>query len=90
MTIQQFKFLVPLFPAGQEPLPSGISEEERPQYEQNKKIEKYMGMAAESCAFKSATAGVFGSWSFWIYIGVFTHWADWAPTQGSVLARSSP
>jgi hypothetical protein len=61
MTIHQFKFLVPLFPAGQEPLPQGISEEERPQYEQNKKIEKYMGMAAESCAFKSATAGVFGS-----------------------------
>jgi import inner membrane translocase subunit TIM22 len=60
MTIQQCKFLVPLFPAGQEPLPPGIFEEERPQYEQNKKIEKYMGMAAESCAFKSATAGVLG------------------------------
>ena len=60
MTIRQFKFLVPLFPAGQEPLPPGISEEERPQYDQNKKIEKYMGMAGESCAFKSATAGVFG------------------------------
>jgi hypothetical protein len=89
MTIHQFKFLVPLFPAGQEPLPSGISEEERPQYEQNKKIEKYMGMGAESCAFKSVTAGVFGSCPFWVFIDVFTRWADRAPTQGSVLARSS-
>ena len=90
MTIHQFKFLVPLFPAGQEPLPSGISEEERPQYEQNKKIEKYMGMAAESCAFKSATAGVFGSCPFRIFISVFTLWADQPRTQVSVLARSSP
>ncbi len=90
MTIHQFKFLVPLFPAGQEPLPSGISDEDRPQYEQNKKIEKYMGMAAESCAFKSATAGVFGSYPFWAFIGVFTLWADQPRTQVSVLARSSP
>ena len=90
MTIQQFKFLVPLFPAGQEPLPSGISDEDRPQYEQNKKIEKYMGMAAESCAFKSATAGVFGSYPFLTFKGVFTLWADPPRTQVSELARSSP
>ena len=41
-----------------------------------------MGMAAESCAFKSATAGVFGLYPFRIFIGVFTLWADQSRTAG--------
>lgn len=57
----QSPFLVPLFIPGQEPLPAGFTEDDRPQYEQQKKIERYMGMASESCVFKSGIAGVFGT-----------------------------
>lgn len=60
--VLQHKFLVPLFPAGQEPLPPGIvSDEDKLAYDQQKKVEKYMGMAAESCVFKSSLSGVMGS-----------------------------
>jgi len=55
-----FPGLVPIYPAGQEPLPPGISEDERAQYEQNKKMEKYMTMAMESCVVKSAISGGVG------------------------------
>ncbi|KAK1215487.1 Mitochondrial import inner membrane translocase subunit tim22 [Marasmius sp. AFHP31] len=55
-----FPGLVPLHRAGQEPLPPGVSEEERPQWEQMKKMEKFMQSAQESCITKTALAGVGG------------------------------
>ncbi|KDQ20077.1 hypothetical protein BOTBODRAFT_386289 [Botryobasidium botryosum FD-172 SS1] len=53
----QFPLLVPLHPAGSGPLPPGISELDRPAYEQQKKMERFMGMAMESCIVKSALSG---------------------------------
>jgi len=58
--VLNIKFLVPLYPAGQEPPPPGISEEELPAWEQQKKMEKYMSLASESCIFKSTLAGGMG------------------------------
>ncbi|KIK67549.1 hypothetical protein GYMLUDRAFT_69726 [Collybiopsis luxurians FD-317 M1] len=52
-----FPGLVPLHIPGKEPLPPGISEDEREAFEQMKKTEKFMSMGAESCAFKTVIAG---------------------------------
>ncbi|PPQ63020.1 hypothetical protein CVT24_005966 [Panaeolus cyanescens] len=48
---------VPIFAKGKGPLPPGISEEERPMYEQQKQWEGYAAMAMESCAVKTVLAG---------------------------------
>ncbi|KAG8697559.1 Mitochondrial import inner membrane translocase subunit tim22, partial [Ceratobasidium sp. 395] len=48
---------VPIFPAGKEPLPPGLTEEDRPALEQQKKVERFMRMASESCAFKTVLSG---------------------------------
>jgi hypothetical protein len=53
--------VAPLFPAGKEPLPPGITEEEKTQYEQMKRWQGYTTMAMESCVAKSAIAGVGGA-----------------------------
>ena len=50
-------FVVPIWAAGKEPLPPGLTESDRPLWEQNKKMERYMGMAMESCIVKSGLAG---------------------------------
>ncbi|ESK97335.1 mitochondrial import inner membrane translocase subunit tim22 [Moniliophthora roreri MCA 2997] len=55
-----FPGLVPLHKPGQEPLPPGVSESDRPQYEQLKKWERFGQMAQESCITKTALAGVGG------------------------------
>ncbi|KAF8829329.1 hypothetical protein HHX47_DHR3001055 [Lentinula edodes] len=52
-----FPGLVPLHIPGKEPLPPGISDEERDAYEQMKKTERFMTMASETCAFKTVLAG---------------------------------
>ncbi|KAF5393308.1 hypothetical protein D9757_000483 [Collybiopsis confluens] len=52
-----FPGLVPLHIPGKEPLPPGVSEDERESLEQMKKTEKFMTMGAESCAFKTVIAG---------------------------------
>ena len=52
---------VPIWAPHKEPLPPGLTEEERPFYEQNKKFEKYMGMAMESCPVKTTLAGGAGT-----------------------------
>jgi hypothetical protein len=62
--VLNIKFLVPLYPAGQEPPPPGIGEEELPAWEQQKKMEKYMSLASESCIFKSTLAGGMGELFF--------------------------
>ncbi|TFK74571.1 Tim17-domain-containing protein [Pluteus cervinus] len=47
----------PIWAPGKEPLPLGISEEERAQWEQMKKWESYTQMAMESCVAKTVLAG---------------------------------
>ncbi|KAG8929307.1 Mitochondrial import inner membrane translocase subunit tim22 [Tulasnella sp. 418] len=49
--------LPPIHRPGQEPLPPGY---DRDQYDQNKRVEKYMNQAMESCVAKSALSGVAG------------------------------
>jgi len=56
-------FVVPIWAPGKEPLPPGLTESDRPLWEQNKKMERYMGMAMESCATKTALAGGAGEFS---------------------------
>ncbi|KAI0941651.1 hypothetical protein AcW1_003479 [Taiwanofungus camphoratus] len=52
--------VAPVFPAGREPLPPGISEDERQQLMQAKKYQEYMVMGMESCITKTVIAGVGG------------------------------
>ncbi|TFK50959.1 Tim17-domain-containing protein [Heliocybe sulcata] len=52
--------VTPIFPAGKEPLPPGISEEERQQMLQMKKWQDFMTTGMESCAAKTVIAGVGG------------------------------
>ncbi|KIK92130.1 hypothetical protein PAXRUDRAFT_830257 [Paxillus rubicundulus Ve08.2h10] len=52
--------VAPLFPAGREPLPPGITEEDRAQIMQAKKYQGWMTAGMESCAAKTAIAGVGG------------------------------
>ncbi|KIM40301.1 hypothetical protein M413DRAFT_73782 [Hebeloma cylindrosporum] len=44
---------VPIWAPHKEPLPPGLSEEDRPFFEQNKRWEGYMGSAMESCPVKT-------------------------------------
>ncbi|KAI0767081.1 Tim17-domain-containing protein [Fomes fomentarius] len=52
--------VAPVFPAGREPLPPGITEEERENFMQAKKYERWMTMGMESCVAKTVIAGVGG------------------------------
>ncbi|CAG7854145.1 Mitochondrial import inner membrane translocase subunit TIM22 [Serendipita indica DSM 11827] len=58
--VLEIKFLVPLYPAGQEPSPPGLSSDELQAWEQTKKMEKFIGKAQESCIVKSAISGGMG------------------------------
>ncbi|CAE6486439.1 unnamed protein product [Rhizoctonia solani] len=51
---------VPLYQPGKEPLPPGLTEEDRPALVQQKKVENWMKMASESCAFKTVLSGGVG------------------------------
>lgn len=53
--------LTPLHPAGREPLPPGLTEDDRVAFEQTKMTEKYMTMAMESCVAKSVLSGGAGT-----------------------------
>jgi mitochondrial import inner membrane translocase subunit TIM22 len=69
--VLNFKFLVPLYPAGQEPPPDGVtSPDEIAAWEQTKKMEKYMSMGSESCVFKSVLAGGLGLYLFRVLKGL--------------------
>lgn len=59
--VNRFPGQMPIPYAGREPLPPGISEDERPQYEQMKKWEGYTRMAQESCITKTVLAGGMGT-----------------------------
>ncbi|EPT00377.1 hypothetical protein FOMPIDRAFT_1023780 [Fomitopsis schrenkii] len=52
--------LTPIFPAGKEPLPPGVTEEEREAFNQGKKYQQYMTMGMESCVAKTILAGGMG------------------------------
>ena len=52
---------VPIWAPGKEPLPQGLTEEDRPYYEQAKRWESYTSMAMESCAVKTTMAGGVGT-----------------------------
>ncbi|KZT21066.1 Tim17-domain-containing protein [Neolentinus lepideus HHB14362 ss-1] len=52
--------VAPIFPAGKEPLPPGMSEEEREQMMQMKKWQNMMTSGMESCAAKTVIAGAGG------------------------------
>jgi len=56
--------LTPLFPAGKEPLPPGMTEEHRANMMQMKKYQDYMTAGMESCVGKTTMAGVFGTSTF--------------------------
>lgn len=59
---------VPIWAPGKEPLPPGLTEEERVFYEQSKRWESYTTMAMESCVVKSTMAGGVGTFLFfWFY-----------------------
>lgn len=55
--------LTPIFPAGREPLPPGVAEEERDAYNQGLKYQQYMTMGMESCVAKTILAGGMGTLS---------------------------
>ena len=52
---------VPIWAPGKEPLPPGLTEEDRNYYEQSKRWEAYTSMAMESCAVKTTMAGGVGT-----------------------------
>ncbi|KAF8729456.1 hypothetical protein AX14_006075 [Amanita brunnescens Koide BX004] len=49
-----------IYAKGQEPLPAGLSDDDRPAYEQSKKWERYMVATMESCPAKTVMAGAAG------------------------------
>lgn len=53
----KFPGIVPLFPAGKEPLPPGWTEDDREQFNQVKKWEGLVQQGTESCVFKTVLAG---------------------------------
>ncbi|KAG1801110.1 mitochondrial import inner membrane translocase subunit TIM22 [Suillus variegatus] len=55
-----FPLVAPMFPAGREPLPPGMTEEDRAQLLEAKKYQGWMAMGMESCAAKTVIAGVGG------------------------------
>ena len=56
--------VAPLFPAGKEPLPPGITEEDRAQFLQAKKYQTWMSSGMESCAAKTVIAGIGGKYTY--------------------------
>lgn len=66
-----FPGLMPIHPAGKEPLPPGITEDEREQYQQMKKWEGYTTMATESCVAKTVMSG--GAGAFTAFTSCFCH-----------------
>jgi import inner membrane translocase subunit TIM22 len=59
---------VPIYQPGKEPLPPGLTEEDRPALMQQKKVENWMRMASESCAFKTVLSGGAGKFLLFVQI----------------------
>ena len=59
--------LVPIFPAGKEPLPPGFTEKDQAQLMQVKKTQDWMTFAMESCVAKMIMAGAGGMFCFVLF-----------------------
>lgn len=64
---KSFPLVAPLYPAGREPLPPGMSEEDRKQLMQAKKYQSWMMMGMESCVAKTIMAGAGGKFKYSIF-----------------------
>ena len=53
--------LAPVFLPGKEPLPPGMTEDDRAQLNEAKKYQDLMARAPETCLFKTGMAGVAGT-----------------------------
>ena len=62
---------VPIWASGKEPLPPGLTEEDRPYYDQTKRWQGYTTMAMESCAVKTTLAGGAGTFFLVFFFLVF-------------------
>jgi hypothetical protein len=60
--------VAPVFPAGMEPLPPGMTEEDRANLLQAKKYQDYMTAGVESCLAKTTIAGVGGIHALSVFI----------------------
>ncbi|TFK44915.1 Tim17/Tim22/Tim23/Pmp24 family-domain-containing protein [Crucibulum laeve] len=60
MSGNRFPGQVPIWAPGKEPLPPGLTEEDRAALDQQKKWENYAAMGMESCATKTVMAGTMG------------------------------
>ena len=61
MNDPRFRGLVPIYAPGKEPLPPGITEDDRATYMQAMKYQALAGAAMESCAAKATIAAVGGT-----------------------------
>jgi import inner membrane translocase subunit TIM22 len=68
----QHPLLVPLFAAGKEPLPPGMTEEDRANMMQVKKYQGYMTAGMESCVGKTTMAGAAGSSALTLFSPIFS------------------
>lgn len=76
--------VAPLFPAGKEPLPPGLTEEDRAQFLQAKKYQTWMSHGMESCAAKTVIAGIGGKSTHYCVFITMVH------TNLGLLSSSSP
>jgi mitochondrial import inner membrane translocase subunit TIM22 len=81
--------LAPLFPAGKEPLPPGMTEEDRANMMQIKKYQDYMTAGMESCVGKTTMAGVLGTSTFVSPISFLEHFLGFAAGGFFSLMSSS-
>ncbi len=85
----QNPLLAPLFPAGKEPLPPGMTEEDRANMMQVKKYQDNMTAGMESCVGKTTMAGVLGTSTFVSAISVLKHLLGFAAGGFFSLMSSS-
>lgn len=80
----------PIWKRGEEPLPPGLTEEDRPMFEEQQKWGRYAGMAMESCAVKTVLAGGagFGIGAFFSLMSAsFAYEDPYLRTQGQTQAQ---
>jgi hypothetical protein len=76
--------VAPVFPAGKEPLPPGMTEEDRANLLQAKKYQDYMTVGMESCFAKTAIAGIGGMFTHILYTSLlYVNLSKALPLAGS-------
>lgn len=63
-----FPCAVPIYAPGKEPLPPGLTEDDRSALQQTKKWEGYMATFMESCAVKTVLAGGAGTSAIYLLL----------------------